>query len=461
MSRLSNSHVTESGPSRGNDRERANERLQQENLHGDPGRERHQTQTAPSSFVSFYGSSLLQRSLIQRVRATRLTRPADWEETFARQRLDANPELPDITAGDYITFVDALCEDALWRLESRLIFTKFNHIPRDAYKELIDDQSQGMPWYSFLKDERNSAITKAGRIDIMRNYQKIVIDRPRLTFISDPYENGKSNSKEPTAQSKGKQPTKNTELSAEEAERHVRFDHIGKLLMDAGYKPHGPPKELESDQYPDAAQYYTDLTAFLETILCLLIATCPQVNDYEDIVGLTYVNYDSQIRGLRFENNSLTIASYVPGVGSHYRTAIPAPLSRMILIYLIEIRPFLSTISSKNYEQKHWRPPFLFPCYSGGPWGVEHADRILRREAKAKMRADIGLDDFKAVYHNLKGKIGEGWLREVPYWLKGEEEQRVEIKWSIQCPGPPNHVYPGAEGYAAKHSETSGWLSRG
>ncbi|KAF3923614.1 hypothetical protein ABW21_db0204092 [Orbilia brochopaga] len=400
--------------------------------------------------------STISKSSHKTPRPTKNAEPAstpNWPETIARQRLDANPKLSEITASAYITFVDALCEDALWRLESRLIYTKFNHIPRDAYKNIFDDHNEGMPWYSFLKDPRNGDIMSTGCVNISENYQNIFANRPRPAFESQTFETiAFDRSAGPRGHEEAANPQK--------TDGQVRFNNIGKLLTEAGYKPQADPRnmELSSDQYPDSSQYYTDLTAFLETILCLLIATCPQVRDYEQIVDLIFNNYNAHLRGLKFENNHLVIVSYNHSQAAQDRIAIPSPLSRIILIYLIEIRPFLLMLKAKPYERKHWRSSFLFPSRSGGPWAIERADRIFRREARAKMGADIGLEDFKAVYHNLKGQLGEGWLREVPYWLHGEKEPRVEIKWSVVSPDPPNQQFLTEDGYVAKYVESS-WPS--
>ncbi|KAJ6263942.1 hypothetical protein Dda_0079 [Drechslerella dactyloides] len=347
------------------------------------------------------------------------TRLLNLEETNAHQRLGANPGLLEIKAEQYIDFAEVLCEDAVWRLESRLIFDNLNHIPSDLFDDIIDDQNNGVPGYSFLTDERNAAIAGSRYSGILQNYRNTIAGTPPPRTTHE--EEGKY--------------SWNTKRKSY---HQVRFEQIGRLLLEAGYKPPPLPMELNIEQYPDPTQYYIEVQSFLETIFCLLVATCPQVGEFEDIVRLSFVNQDAAMRNLRLEDGHFVVLSHVFEEDIPQRTVIPKPLSRLILIYLIMVRPFTSILGTeKEYEQIHWREDCLFPASNGSPWPMKRADRVLRRETKAKMGIDIGLNDFRAVYHNLKSELGEGWLQEAKYRLRGDDEERVEFKWSVRDPDAP------------------------
>ncbi|EPS35416.1 hypothetical protein H072_11222 [Dactylellina haptotyla CBS 200.50] len=215
-------------------------------------------------------------------------------------RIAKNPKLQLFTPHMYTTFVDALLEDAVWRLESRLIYDRWNRVPKDFFNTLFDDPQEGLPGYSFLTEDRNKGITGPGFFDILENYSKILTAKPHPVWH---YESENKKKKKPNktvrfvAEPQGK--------NEEEADQVKQFgkswkltqrekcDRIGKLLMDCGLRPNPGDvanKELEKGEYPIPEQYYTDMQAFLESILCLLLAACPQVLDNEDYVGLTFSN---------------------------------------------------------------------------------------------------------------------------------------------------------------------------
>ncbi|RVD90355.1 uncharacterized protein DFL_001325 [Arthrobotrys flagrans] len=80
--------------------------------------------------------------------------------------------LRQINANDYIYFVEYCIEEAIWWLESRLVFEKYITVPADAFKKLFDDPDEALPGYGFLTEERNNNIVSRGFFDILRNYEK-------------------------------------------------------------------------------------------------------------------------------------------------------------------------------------------------------------------------------------------------------------------------------------------------
>ncbi|KAF3906818.1 hypothetical protein AA313_de0202556 [Arthrobotrys entomopaga] len=378
-------------------------------------------------------------------------------------RLLNNPKLRELSPRMYTNFVDALLEDAVWRLESRLIFDKWNRLPKDLFNRLVDDPQEGLPGYGFLTDERNKGITARGIYDILGNYARISTAKPHPAWKYNP-------PPEDTKPPKCVRFVEKSERDSEDSEFVMQFgktpvqseaDRIGQLLIDAGFRPNPgdvASRELVKGEYPIPGQYYTDMQAFLESILCLLVATCPQVLDSEDYISLSFVNTPGRVRTLRFENNNLIILSFNNKEDTCYRTIIPGPLSRLILIYLIDIRPFTAFLATNpNYEQPHWRQDWLFPSPKGGSWTMERLDSVMRRETKAKMMYSLGVKDFRAVYYHLQYVVGEGWLKENEYQLEGDKEKRCEIRWTKERPKEETKGHPGGQRYVRKHFLSSSY----
>ncbi|KAF3903873.1 hypothetical protein ABW20_dc0104556 [Dactylellina cionopaga] len=331
--------------------------------------------------------------------------PKNWREEHSENRLLKNPDLRLVSAEAYIMFANALLEDAIWRLESRLIYDRFNRIPKDHFNTLLDDPHEGLPGYGFLSEYQNQKFLYDGFFDILKNYGKILTAKPNPSYHV--YTNKNMNAVRFVSATVGNE--------AVEYNRRKQFgapwrssqqrntDRVGQLLMDAGYRPNPgdvEKKELEEGQYPVPTQYYTDMQAFLESILCLILTTCPQIMDNDDIVGLSLIN------------NS----------------------------------------SNPVFDQPQWRQEWLFPSPNGGYWSLQRFDTILRRETKSKLRVSIGVDDFRAIYHNLREQVGEGWLREVEYSVHGDKSKRCEIQWAKENPDAEDH--PGGQRYLIKHFES-------
>ncbi|KAK6542398.1 hypothetical protein TWF694_006353 [Orbilia ellipsospora] len=373
-------------------------------------------------------------------------------------RLLNNPQLREFKPRMYTNFVEALLEDAIWRLESRLIYDKWNRVPKDVFNKLADDPQEGLPGYGFLSDERNKGITARGIFDILGNYARISTAKPHPAWRYNPStENIKPPKSVRFVEKSERKDSEDSELVKQfgKTPAQKEADRIGQLLIDAGLRPNPGDvaiKELAKGEYPIPGQYYTDMQAFLESILCLLVATCPQVLDTEDYISLSFANTPGRVRTLRFENNNLIILSFDIKQDTCYRTIIPGPLSRLVLIYLIDVRPFTAFLATNpDYEQPHWRQDWLFPSSNGGSWTMERLDSIMRRETKAKMMCSLGVKDFRAVYHHLQYVVGEGWLQENEYHLEGDREPRCEIRWSKERPEEETEGHPGGRRYAQKH----------
>ncbi|KAF3930029.1 hypothetical protein ABW19_dt0201669 [Dactylella cylindrospora] len=201
-----------------------------------------------------------------------------WDEAELNRRLEVSPELAGITADQYAGFAEGLLEDAAWWLEYRLIYKKFASITKDFFKDLIDDPDEGLPGYGFLTEERNHQLVRVGCNDILENYSKI------------------ESAKQPQRNvSRGvKVRTVNLEANrGNKTDQQAFCDRISRLLIEAGYRPDpnwNRERELEKGEYPAPFQYYRDMDAFLELIICSILVTCPMVPDYEDIVGLRFAN---------------------------------------------------------------------------------------------------------------------------------------------------------------------------
>ncbi|KAK6522359.1 hypothetical protein TWF281_002925 [Arthrobotrys megalospora] len=393
-------------------------------------------------------------------------------ERAAELRLQKFPTLARIAAQDYTYFVDLCLEDAIWWLESRLVFGSYTTVPKDAFKRLFDDPDEGLPGYGFLTEERNKDITERGFFDILANYSEHACGRPPppAAFLryNDPNsqypevsasQEQKEKKKKKTVFSWGTRTDENRKIEVRE-----KCDRIGGLLMNAGYRPNPADsarlQELQRGDYPEPVQYHADVQAFLELILCLIFATCPRILDVEDILGLTFANNDGGYRTLRYENGHLVILSFESQSDRIFRTIIPDPLSRLILIYLADVRPFIALLNTdKESEQQHWHQEYLFPARAGGCWSKERMDELLQTKTRQKMglNAGIGIEDFRAVYFNLKDELGEGWLYEKIHRVEenGLMITKGEMGWSKEPPEFEGENHPGGERYLIKHFESS------
>ncbi|KAK6330659.1 hypothetical protein TWF718_002856 [Orbilia javanica] len=386
-----------------------------------------------------------------------------------KKKMEEYPILRYVTAEDYIFFVEYTIEEAIWWLEQRLVFETYTSVPEDAFKDLFDDPDEGLPGYGFLTEERNKRIVNRGFFDILSNYAKRAAgtEPPPPGFLRPGDVDANAQPAVPAAEKRATKLKKFLSLSwgkkaGENKKSKIKpeCDRIGNLLMGAGYRPNpaNTPtvEELHRGDYPDPEQYHADVQVFLELISCLILATCPLIMNILDILDLTFVNKAcGEYRTLRYENGHLVIISRerLRRTRRIVRTIIPNPLSRLILVFLIDIRPFIALINTdKTVKADHWHQEYLFPATAGGSWPVIMMNTVLETQTKKKLGLDHGINlaGFVSLYINLNlnSELGDGWLSETTKEV--EESGTLVLKRVIKWSREP----PGGERYLIKHFET-------
>ncbi|KAK6502621.1 hypothetical protein TWF506_003201 [Arthrobotrys conoides] len=379
------------------------------------------------------------------------------------------PWLAAVEAENYIYFVEVCLEEAIWWIETRLAFEKYTTVPTDAFKDLFDDPDEALTGYGFLTEDKNKNLVNKGFFDILSNYRKRTsgTEPPPAGFLRPAeIEAATPPPPPPPPPSRGEK-IKNFFLGCGlgfggKKKKPVKkeCDRIGHLLMGAGYRPdpaNNPTiAELHKGDYPDPTQYHNDVQIFLELIMCLLYTTCPKIVDVRDILTVSFVNDVRGYRSLRYENGHLVIVSYSFRANKYFRTIIPDPLSRLILIFLIDIRPFIALINTdETIEKSHWHQEYLFPSKKGGAWTMDMMNDILESHTKRQLGFDIGLGmlHLRAVYFNLESQLGEGWLCDVVETVDedGVTTEKNSIKWSRVPPAATIEGHPGGSRYLSKY----------
>ncbi|KAK6342174.1 hypothetical protein TWF730_001653 [Orbilia blumenaviensis] len=393
-------------------------------------------------------------------------------EAGAAERPAQSSELQDVEAEDIIYFVNTCLNDAVWWLENRLVFGEYLSVPGDAFELLFDNPEEGLQGYGFLTEERNKDITCSGFFNILKSYAEQASGRPPVPANSLPLGETDPQSPNVLASQVKKKKFKKWSLSWGRANKFKKenkkatikqeCDRIASLLGAAGYLPdpsHVPTiKELHSGQFPDPVQYHLDVQYFLELILCALFMTCQQVLDVDDILRLTFTNNEGGYRTLRYENKHLVILSLDPRSDRVFRTLIPIPLSRLILIYLIDIRPFIAFLNTdEETAQKHWYQEYLFPARAGGCWTKERMNEVMRVQTKRALGvgSEASVEDLRAIYRKLKVGLGDGWIDEIEtqeIW-GGKTMRKVEMAWSKEL--PEGEAGDGGQRYLMKHFESA------
>ncbi|KAF3185846.1 hypothetical protein TWF788_003894 [Orbilia oligospora] len=379
-----------------------------------------------------------------------------------------------VDADDYIYFVELCLEEAIWWVETRLTFEKYTTVPPDSFKGLFDDPDEALVGYGFLTEERNKDLVNRGFFDILSNYQKRASGTvpPPAGFLRPAEVDANIPPPPPspplTKTKKFKKFLLSCGLGSENKKRPVKneCDRIGNLLVGAGYRPDPADTptilELQRGDYPDPVQYHNDVQVFLELIMCLLFATCPKILDVRDILSLSFINVNRSegYRTLHYENGHLVILSFDWRVKQYFRTIIPDPLSRLILIFLIDIRPFIAFLNTGGtVENSHWHQEYLFPCKAGGCLTMDVMNDILENHTKKKLGIDngMGLWHLRSVYFNLESELGEGWLYDTVEEVveAGVTVRKAMIKWSRNPPAATVKGHPGGERYLSKQYQVA------
>ena len=172
-------------------------------------------------------------------------------------------------------------------------------------------------------------------------------------------------------------------------------------------------RSLASEDLPE---YISHVNSFLELILMLCLTTGGQPPISYDLTCLLLVNANSYAR-------SLFIMSEEFGPGNHGNVAIitntlqtdpvhrllSPEVSTLLVLYIIDVLPFLRRCQPAGVagHEALIRSNHLFPEGSTH-WSEAKYEGILKRESKQRLRVEMDLAGYKAVFLAIAKRFNPG-----------------------------------------------------